>query len=610
MRLTSCSGPRGRLLLSGLFVLGLWACSQNPPARTADQAGSATPGGPGPAASAAPATGDPKPAPPITQLGKTGSTLEQLPENVKKEIDSGSEPAAPPKRQRAGIEPPDGVWLEDELGNQFYVERMKRYEGKYRWISETRVKYLGVEVDVVGADEDWFYVKVYRVTERSRPPIKTEPDPADLARIAATYQTAVKSDDRLSFQRFDQGLPVEGQWRNGFVLIDLNGDGFLDIVHAPPRKMGGLPIVFLGDGKGGWTPWRTASFRAPFDYGDIAVGDLNGDGHLDIALAVHLRGVRALVNDGSGNFTDWSKGLDYEVPGQGAETTAFSSRTLTLVDWNGDGRLDILALGEGPKLGGAQSNEQRRKGVGKVTFVSDGPVVYLNQGDGSWVKQWDGEGAEQLFGDSIATGDFNADGRVDFATGSNRMMRRDLVNLGEREGVDWTAVDVPEVRPGAYIRSVVADDFDRDGRDDMALAYVSFELGVWRTGIDVLYSRPAGWERRVVFAREGRVAIYAIGAGDLNADRLLDLVGVDGDGDMLVFVGEREGGFHQELSPELVKPRGRCRGYRVQLADLDGQAGDEVVVNFADEASAYFDPERCPSGGGLAAFKALPRPSR
>ncbi|HEX4953216.1 MAG TPA: VCBS repeat-containing protein [Thermoanaerobaculia bacterium] len=608
MRLTSCSGPWGRLVLAGLLVVGLGACSHTPPTRTTDQAGSAPSAGPAIAAPAAPAASDPKPPPRIGELGKTGSTLEQLPENVKKEVDTGAEPAAQPKRQRSGIEPPDGVWLEDELGNQFYVERMKRYEGKYRWISETRVKYLGVEVDIVGADDDWFYVKVYRVTERSRPPVKTEPDPADLARIAATYQIEAKTEDRLFFQRFDQGLPAEGQWRNGFVLADLNEDGFIDIVHAPPRKMGGLPIIFLGDGKGSWTPWRTASFKAPFDYGDVAVGDLNGDGHLDIVLAIHLRGVRALVNDGSGNFSDWSRGLDYQVPGQGEGETAFSSRALKLVDWNGDGRLDILALGEGPKLGGAQSNEQRRKGVGKVTFVSDGPVVYLNQGDGSWVKKWDGEGTEQLFGDAIDVGDFNADGRIDFVTASNRMMRRDLVNLGDRAGEDWTAVDVPEVRPGAYVRSVVAEDFDRDGRDDLALSYVSFELGVWRTGIDILHARPVGWERRIVFARDGRLAIYAIGVGDLDADGNLDIVGVDGDGDMLTFLGESDGSFRQELSPELVKPRGRCRGYRIQLADLDGQAGDEVVVNFADESSAYFDPDRCPNSGGLAAFKPIPRP--
>ena len=69
-----------------------------------------------------------------------------------------------------------------------------------------------------------------------------------------------------SSEPFDAGLPHEGQWRNGFDIADMNGDGLLDIVHGPPRKGDRRPHVFLGDGKGNWRvvdrgavsrPWPT-----------------------------------------------------------------------------------------------------------------------------------------------------------------------------------------------------------------------------------------------------------------------------------------------------------------------------------------------------------------
>ena len=58
------------------------------------------------------------------------------------------------------------------------------------------------------------------------------------------------------FVPFGAGLPTSGQWREGFRIADLNHDGHPDIVHGPPRKQPGPPVIFLGDGKGGWTRWR------------------------------------------------------------------------------------------------------------------------------------------------------------------------------------------------------------------------------------------------------------------------------------------------------------------------------------------------------------------
>jgi hypothetical protein len=92
----------------------------------------------------------------------------------------------------------------------------------------------------------------------------------------------------------------------------------------------------------------------------------------------------------------------------------------------------------------------------------------------------------------MVMGDFDGDGHPGFATSTSVMDRHDIVNLWKPDKT-WKAVDVNELRPMAYVWSVAAADFDGDGRTDLAVAYTSFELDTWRSGVDVLLSRPGGY---------------------------------------------------------------------------------------------------------------------
>ena len=516
-------------------------------------------------------------------------------------------PAATPaasaddKNPGFGPQPPDGKWLKDKEGRQYFLDKLEK-DGPFLRLNDHQIRTRwGITVDVVKEDAKFFYFKVYKSTgsfDVSRP----APTQEEVQKLAASYTVDVPETHRLSFVNFGQGLPTSGQWRNGFDVADMNGDGHPDIVHGPARKSLGPPVIFLGDGKGHWRRWTEAKFPAlPYDYGDAAVADFNGDGKPDIALAMHLRGFAVLLGDGKGNFTNWSQGLDFHVAGTGKDDQGFSSKALVAIDWNHDGRPDILALGEGPHLN--LTAGQARPDAKTQSF---GTAVYLNQGNGTWVRKDQGTSGHENFGDDLAVGDFNGDHRLDFAEGTNTQGRRALVNYARADG-GWNTTEVDQIRPSSYVRSVTAADLNGDGLDDLVVGYMSFEQTTWRTGLDVLFAHADGtWTRLPLAVEEGRREVSALAHGDLDGDGKTDLVALTGDGELWIFYGDGKGGFVRETSAGIPPFPGGCRGYHVRLADLDGDGRDEIVAEFAGENSPMFAPDLCTSGGGLQAWHAAP----
>ncbi|HET9228728.1 MAG TPA: VCBS repeat-containing protein [Thermoanaerobaculia bacterium] len=565
-------------LLVALGLVSLAGCSQQAPAQT-------------PAVSAASQPAEQPAAAPAAQPARPTQVPPQPP--------ASKPPEMPP------IEPPDGKWLTDEQGRQYFVEVVPKVDGWYHWLNDEQSQvrlWHGMVFDVEGHDEESIQIKIYKVLPDTSPgAVSREATPEEKEKIAATYRNQTGTADRLTFTPFNDGLPNRGQWRNGFKVADMNGDGHPDIVHGPARKTGPQPVIFLGDGKGGWRRWAEMKLPSlPYDYGDVAVGDWNKDGKLDLAFAVHLRGLIALVADGPGSFKEWGQGIDFGLPGQG-EGPGFTSRTLEAADWNGDGRLDLISIGEGPSMAAAPTAPGGRRGSGSASY---GAVVYLNQGDGTWVRKDEIKDRVLHFGEDLAVADFTNDGQLDIVLGSSVLGEMDIMRIGGAADGGWARAPLPELRPRTYVGAVDAADFDGDGRADLAVGFLSREGGAWRTGVDVLLARGEGkFERRAVAVEETRDWLTALDSGDLDGDGKLDLAAVTGDGEVWIFLGKGDGSFAREESPEIPPYEGGCRGYDVQIVNLDGDRTEELVAEFAGEPSALFAPTLCQQQGGMGAWK-------
>ncbi len=503
------------------------------------------------------------------------------------------------------LQPPDGEWQVDSEGRAYFI-RLRPKALAHRLIDGSRISIVyGGTYDLAGQDEENFWLKIYRPSAepRERVPVVRQPTAEELAASASTFPGELVSSDRLKFKAFDAGLPTGGMWRNGFDLADVNGDGKLDLMHGPPRRGGEQPRLFLGDGQGVWVPSKVSVPPGLLDYGDVKVADFNRDGKSDLAVASHLRGISVFIGDGAGKYASWGKGLDFVVPKAGYDGRGFSSRRIEVLDWNLDGRPDIVALSEGPQMS-IQSGAKGKQLTGVDPAVTPfGPRIFLNQGDGSWLRVNEVTAQRAVFGDDLAVADFNGDGRTDFLASSNAMGRADLLYLNSKSKTGgWLSVELP-VRPRTYVNSVAVGDFNRDRRTDLALSYTSFELGVNRVGVDLFLAQKDGsWERRGVFVRAGKTGFSGLEGGDLDGDGSIDLVATDHDGYLEVFLGDGAGGFSRETSPEAQQPRGMCRGYALKLVDVDRNGKAEVLASFAGEGDALFDPNRCPGRGGVAAW--------
>jgi hypothetical protein len=130
---------------------------------------------------------------------------------------------------------------------------------------------------------------------------------------------------------------------NGPTLADFNGDGKLDLLVPTQNSSNGTFSLtdYLGNGNGTFTPGPIIYSGAGASDTQILVGDLNGDGKLDLVTYSTSPKPTATVylGDGHGGFQQAST-LDISM-GQNPFGNYILPSDLALGDFNGDGKLDL-----------------------------------------------------------------------------------------------------------------------------------------------------------------------------------------------------------------------------------------------------------------------------
>lgn len=346
--------------------------------------------------------------------------------------------------------------------------------------------------------------------------------------------------DRIHFLERSDGLPREGRWGLGLAVADMNGDGLADLVLPPVRLGKPRPSIFLQTSSG-WQEWADVKWpELKFDYGDVQVADFDRDGHLDIALACHFLRNYVLYGDGKGGFT-----RALELPRASERIT---SRALVKADFNGDGRMDLATLAELDV--DLATNAQH---VGALV------QVLLNTRKGWEVFGVEG-GDQHVYGDHLATGDFDADGRPDLLVSSHKNSNRNLIFLNRGDGRSFRPVASREFPYLGYVFGVAAGDLDGVRGDEALIgAFQNVRAGSQQHAMNgvVTYKLTRGEGEpavaRTVVAIDSREydAYVSALAADVDGDGRSDLVMGRRGGAIEVYLQGLEGQFFREQGAEL-----------------------------------------------------------
>ncbi len=220
---------------------------------------------------------------------------------------------------------------------------------------------------------------------------------------------------------------------------DLNNDGTLDIAVGATRDDAGGPIrgaihVLFMNSNGTVSNTieinsNTASGPALND-GDLFgssianIGDLNGDGTLDIAVGATsdnagglIRGaIHVMLMNSSGTVSNTIEINDLTANGPALNNgDGFGISIANIGDLNGDGTIDIAVGADYDDAGGSNSGAIHVMFMNSNGSVSNTIEINNNTANGPVLNDGDG------FGISIANiGDLNNDGTLDIAVGATR----------------------------------------------------------------------------------------------------------------------------------------------------------------------------------------------
>lgn len=359
--------------------------------------------------------------------------------------------------------------------------------------------------------------------------------PVDLTVTNPDGQTVTRGDVfayYASQPAFTGSLIVGGDMPASIIMSDFNSDRTPDIalINSGDNSVD----LFLGNGIGGVATasgFTAGSFKSQFRSG--TAGDFDGDGNMDLAAIDSNSVVSIVFGNGRGSF-----GLP------AFHSIGASPLEMAAADFNGDKALDLVI-----------THQQKEQNNVTILF-----------GDGHGGFPASSVLSIGTYPDGVAVGDFNADGKPDFAV--TDAASKVHVLLGDGRG--FFQDTVTSLGTDTIPNLVAVGDFNRDQKQDLAVTdmndgRVMILLGDGLGRFWSLTSFPTG------------AGAEAVAVADLNGDGLEDLaVNNRWDGTLSVMLGNGKGIFSTAalLSVSNNSPR-------LAVGDFNGDRKPDLVLSSA-----------------------------
>ncbi|MCA9126038.1 MAG: VCBS repeat-containing protein, partial [Planctomycetales bacterium] len=307
-----------------------------------------------------------------------------------------------------------------------------------------------------------------------------------------------------------------------YLDVDNSNDAYSDVINVQLDSRGSLRFqdsnVQLSEGDS--------------NQGDMALGDVDGDGDLDLLIARGSNSYGAssqlLINDGLGNYSD--SGLDFGVDG---------TSSVAMADLDGDGDLDlyIANVASTPFLPVPLSARDR---------------VFFNDGNGNFTAS--GQELDKVSSYAALAGDLDNDGDIDIVTGSQVQLND---GTGQFTSIAF-AYDTIEV-------SATAELADLDGDGDLDVVDTGSGYGdlqiYWNDGNGVFTSSNQNLPDEV----------YDVSVGDL-----------DGDGDVDLFVNRIGKQYGSHPSPSMILVNDGKGNFEGDTIEVGGDGVEHISGEIAD----------------------------
>lgn len=383
----------------------------------------------------------------------------------------------------------------------------------------------------------------------------------------------------------------------GVALIDLDGDGDLDLYFPQPAWLPGCGSgpdlqsrLYLNDGHGHFAPIPRGGGATFRDYGiGVAAGDYDDDGRLDLFVSCYGRS-HLFHNEGSGRFKDLTAAT--RILRRGYSTSA------AWLDYDRDGHLDLFVCGyvefDPRDVTRCPAPDGRPDYCTPEVFTPDRSALYRNRGNGTFEDVTAAAGLDSFRGRALGVlaADLDGDGWTDLWVANDtapNSLWRNLHNGRFRDeamvrGVAFGARGKPQSNMG-----LAFGDYDHDGDPDVLVTTFAEEPYT-------LYRNDGQFFTDVSAAAGIAAPTYVpLGFGtaflDVDQDGWLDLFFANGHVEQYInqrshtqtfaqanqlFLNDGAGAFHER--PDGL-PRDDVRVHRgVAAGDIDGDGDLDLVV--------------------------------